>query len=366
MKRYFLIFCSLIFCYGAVAQEKGVNFKDITLKEAISQAQALKKGPSLIFVDCYTSWCGPCKDMANNIFPQKICGDFFNTNFVNVKFDMEKGEGIEIAKEYSVSVYPTFLILDSKGNEINRVIGSDKAEGFIERVKIAMDPKQSPKAIYEIYNNDKNSENLYKYLNSLKSAYKYDELNSFINNNYFSLTPKERYSDTIWGVLTSPTGAMSNSNSAIFQYVLMNRVESDKFISKSKIDNHILKTFKVFFMGYISGNISEEMKAAYERNVVCANAIASDNFGIGFLIKMAQLKSENKIDSLFDMLNYRIISREGSSLDIEMIEKSFSGNRNLTQKQKAVVIKYFNEKSAALASDSAYAKRQAERLSTSK
>jgi thiol:disulfide interchange protein len=152
MKKTIIIIISLFLGCGLYAQDKGVLFQQLTLQEALKKAKESKKGQKQIFMDCYTSWCGPCKDMTNNVFPLEICGTFFNANFVNVKFDMEKGEGVEIAKRYSVSVYPTFLILDSEGNEINRVIGSDKAESFIEKVKIAMDPSNSPKAKYDAYN----------------------------------------------------------------------------------------------------------------------------------------------------------------------------------------------------------------------
>ena len=353
--------CDLSAQNKGLEQNKGVNFQELTLQDALKKIKDAKKGPKLIFMDCYTSWCGPCKEMTNNVFPQEVCGTFFNANFVNVKFDMEKGEGLEIAKRYAVAVYPTFLILDAHGNEVNRVIGSDKAESFIEKVKIAMDPANSPKAKYEAYLNNKSSENLFAYINALRSSYKNAELNSFINEVFFSLKPAEKYCEAIWGALISPTGAMSNSNSDIFKYVITNRFEAEKFITKSNLDNHLLKTFKVYFMRYISGNMPDDLIQAYERNLICANALFSSDFGIEYLIKMASLKNSNKTDELFRMLDYRTISR-GTPLDLEMIEKSFSENRNLTPEQKALVAKYFEGKQVVLARDAEYAKRSAERL----
>ena len=60
--------------------------------------QKAKEQNRLIFMDCYTVWCGPCKGLAKDIFPQKKVGDFFNANFVNAKYDMEKGEGLALKK----------------------------------------------------------------------------------------------------------------------------------------------------------------------------------------------------------------------------------------------------------------------------
>ena len=78
------------------------NFRDLTFNEALAQAKAEKK---MVFMDCYTSWCGPCKNMTNNVFPQKAAGDYFNPRFVCVKYDMEKGEGKELADKFEVHAY---------------------------------------------------------------------------------------------------------------------------------------------------------------------------------------------------------------------------------------------------------------------
>jgi len=144
---------ALFFSQSILAQ--GINFEAITLKEALAKASkpANKK---FILVDCYTTWCIPCIQMANEEFPKKIAGDYFNPKFVSVKFDMEKGEGKEHAKKYGVQAYPTFLILDAEGNELNRVVGKSTAEEFIEKVKTALDPKNSISGLKTAYEADKN------------------------------------------------------------------------------------------------------------------------------------------------------------------------------------------------------------------
>lgn len=69
----------------------GTNFRDLSFDEGLAAARAEGK---LLFVDCYTTWCGPCKNMTNNVFPQKAAGDYFNPRFVCIKVDMEKGEAL--------------------------------------------------------------------------------------------------------------------------------------------------------------------------------------------------------------------------------------------------------------------------------
>lgn len=122
------------------AQEKGVKFESGTLTELLSKAAA---GEKYLFVDVYTTWCGPCKYMAGRVFTQESVGNYFNRTFVNAKFDAEdKGEGSRIAKKYGVTAYPTFLVLDGAGNEVTRIVGGDEPAAFIKKVQTAVSKVQ--------------------------------------------------------------------------------------------------------------------------------------------------------------------------------------------------------------------------------
>ena len=71
---------------------QGVDFKELTMQEALALAGKEKK---MIFIDFYTTWCGPCKMMSSEVFTQEQVGTYFNRVFVNMKVDAEKGEGVE-------------------------------------------------------------------------------------------------------------------------------------------------------------------------------------------------------------------------------------------------------------------------------
>ena len=96
---------------------QGVDFKSLTMKEAQAVAEKEKK---MIFIDFYTTWCGPCKMMSSEVFTQDQVGEYFNRTFVNLKVDAEKGEGVELAKKYQVKAYPTFVVLRADGTEVYR------------------------------------------------------------------------------------------------------------------------------------------------------------------------------------------------------------------------------------------------------
>lgn len=94
--------------------------------------QKAAAGGRLLFVDCYTSWCGPCRSMANNVFTRKEVGAYFNSRFVCAKINMEKGEGVELGKRYQVSAYPTLLFLDATGKVLKKVVGYKTPEQLLE------------------------------------------------------------------------------------------------------------------------------------------------------------------------------------------------------------------------------------------
>ena len=92
MKRLIL---SMVLALAAGVALAQTDFRHISYAEGLKAAKAEGK---LLFVDFYTEWCGPCKMMANNVFPQKDVGDYMNAKFVCLKIDAEKGEGVELAE----------------------------------------------------------------------------------------------------------------------------------------------------------------------------------------------------------------------------------------------------------------------------
>ena len=125
------------FAQTETASAAGIQFETGTWAEILAKAKQQNK---YVFVDAYTTWCGPCKWMDKNVFPTAEAGEYFNKNFVNAKIDMEKGEGLEIAKTYSVQAYPTYLYVDGDGNLVHRVVGSMETPKFIAASGNALNP----------------------------------------------------------------------------------------------------------------------------------------------------------------------------------------------------------------------------------
>lgn len=151
---------------GTIAQD-GIRFEHGTWQELRDLAQ---KNNKLIFVDCYTSWCGPCKKLAREVFPQKEVGEYFNANFINVKIDMEKGEGKDLKEQFGVEAFPTMLFINTDGSVAHRVVGYRRADKLIEEGKIAIEGTGygAMKKEYDAGNREFKFVN--EYMKALKSA----------------------------------------------------------------------------------------------------------------------------------------------------------------------------------------------------
>lgn len=109
---------------------KGTQFFKGTFAQALAKA---KKENKKLMVDCYTLWCGPCRYMATNIFPNDTLGAYMNEHFVCMKLDMEHGEGPERNKTFNVKAYPTFIFFDADGKEMSRFEGMAMQDDFQKR-----------------------------------------------------------------------------------------------------------------------------------------------------------------------------------------------------------------------------------------
>ncbi|AZA75303.1 thioredoxin family protein [Chryseobacterium indoltheticum] len=175
----FLFFAALALAQG-IKFEEGSNFKTILAKA--------KKENKLVFIDAYAVWCGPCKLMVKNIFPLKPVGDYYNANFVNAKIDMEKGEGIDLAKKYNVKVFPTYLFINGDGEEVHRTIGYVEEKDFIQFAMDAGDPNKRLTALKQKFEKGEKDSEFLLNLAGL-TVYNDTEFSNKVLERYFAAKP---------------------------------------------------------------------------------------------------------------------------------------------------------------------------------
>ncbi|KAK2156242.1 hypothetical protein LSH36_218g04021 [Paralvinella palmiformis] len=78
-------------------------------------------GGRLIVIDCFATWCGPCKMIAPYL--EQLSTEYGNVLFLKVDVDEQE----EIAQELGVEAMPTFKFIKG-GKVIDTVVGADKAK----------------------------------------------------------------------------------------------------------------------------------------------------------------------------------------------------------------------------------------------
>lgn len=245
MTKIFYLFTFLAF--SSFAEDgKGIKFTEGSWSQILSEA---KKQNKLIFIDIYTTWCGPCKMMSANVFTDSQVGEKFNEAFINYKIDAEKGEGIELAKNYAITAYPTYLFVNPDGELVYRALGAMPAEKFLIEADKAITAGKSYKSSEELDKDFKagrrDADFLYEYMKrkSLNGGE-----NAALLDEYLKAVPESSYkTEKILSVISENIGTIETKAFVILADAL-NRYMNMTFQQQKYVLNGISKakrnTFK--------------------------------------------------------------------------------------------------------------------------
>lgn len=309
MKICILFVFFILSCCVCAAQD-GVDFRALTFKEALEQAKTENK---LVFVDCYTSWCGPCKQMAEKVFPQKKAGDYFNKKFVCVKYDVDKGEGPELAKRFEVRAYPTFLVIRQDGTLLHKTIGGADVDGIIGRVEESFDETKAYGALNARYEaGDRNKDFLLSYLNRLLGYY--DSRAEKVSSELTAvLSDEEKVAPEYWFIYSDRK--VSPEGSGHLRYLLENQERFNRTIGKEKVDEELDGRFSKRLLDMIG---DKEQETSMQQLTKLGHEIAvlnlASNDKLQLYVKVVKLIKEGKISRLIKMGE-----REFDKLDVSQV-----------------------------------------------
>lgn len=162
-----------------------------------------KKENKYIFVDCYTTWCGPCKRMDDEVYVKDSIGNFMNTKFISVRVQMDrtKNDDAEIRKwyqeaakmqeQYKVTVYPSYLFFDPQGQIIHRDVSFAAPDKFLAMASKAFDPKSQYYALKAEYESGQKNYTLVRYLVTKGEKFRDHEFVSRVKSDYLKYLLKQ-------------------------------------------------------------------------------------------------------------------------------------------------------------------------------
>lgn len=245
MKKVFLpLIITLVSVAGLSAQE-GVLFRSITLNEAVRQAAEENK---YVFVDCYTSWCVPCKMMEQSVFSKEEAGGYFNPRFISVKYDLEKEEdGKMLAKEYDITSVPTFLIFGPDGTFAHKITGAGETEEFIQKVERCFDDTKAYAPLKKAYESGNYSkEDLLNFVESFSIAGD-PALDPMLDSLFACSSEAEVTGPDYWFIFSS--AKISPHGSPREMFLFENYREFRDNIGSAEVDKHLVERYRSIFSG---------------------------------------------------------------------------------------------------------------------
>ena len=233
MKRTLLLLLAVVFVFqfsnAQLVHEKGMHIEHTSYNEAFAKARKENKN---FFIDCFTTWCGPCKMMAANTFTDDTVGRIFNHFFVNYKQDMEHNEGPQLAPIFHIEAYPTFLFIRPNGDIFYRAMGYMPPSVFIQTALNAMGAEANLDSLIKRSKKEKlSTHDLISIVLLSQRAHK--EYGEYLNE-YFKATPQEN-----WNNFENFDVIKNYSNdvlSAEIQYLQKNKAEFEKIHGKEEVN----------------------------------------------------------------------------------------------------------------------------------
>jgi len=107
-----------------LTSSQGINFKVTSLDSALNESKASKKP---LFVFAHASWCPTCREMEKTVLNQKLLGDAYNNNLINVAIDIDSSTGKLLQQSYPIRATPTLFFFRSDGTLEKKVEGATTA-----------------------------------------------------------------------------------------------------------------------------------------------------------------------------------------------------------------------------------------------
>jgi len=229
---------------GATAKKdhKGIDFH-YDWEEVKKMAKEQNK---YVFADVYANWCGPCKKLMRETFPNERVGDFYNENFINFKVDLDKAENKSLNSIFRVRAFPTLIYYNPDGEEVYRYMGFRPAESFIREGRRALFDKEvlaQYEEDYKIKKNKKSSKFLAEYIAYMNNG---GVIKSDVVETYLNLQSKKDLTNATNTELIFE--ATLDVNSPFFKVLQENKAHFEKekgvFETNMKIRNMAIVNFQ--------------------------------------------------------------------------------------------------------------------------
>lgn len=84
-----------------------------------------------------------CRKMTREVYTDKKFIEFSRSQVFMRVFQDTEPEGERLARRFKVQGFPTLIVLDSEGREMDRILGALSAQDLIEELKLIFESAKS-------------------------------------------------------------------------------------------------------------------------------------------------------------------------------------------------------------------------------
>jgi thioredoxin-related protein len=243
--------------------------------------QKAKKENKYIFVDCYATWCKPCKQMDREVYTVDSVSDYLNERFISVKLQMDvtkydneavkswRKTATEIERIYRISAYPSYVFFAPNGEVVSKAIGYKEPNAFIQVARDATDPSKQYFVLLKKYRegklDDASTISLIKMVQQIGDTAEYHQL---LKSYYAFLHKQKKEKLYTKENIVFVASTLDRSSMVLFDMFYpdgkeVNKIMQTAWYSKRVVDN-IINTEKVQpFLNNMQGKTEPEWKVLY-------------------------------------------------------------------------------------------------------
>jgi len=200
--------------------DAGVHFvQGLSWEQVKEKAKTENK---YIFLDCYASWCGPCKAMDKEVYPKETVGNYMDHHFISIKAQMDTSKQDDdqikqfyadahfLMKKYKINEFPYLLFFSPEGKIVHKAVGFKDERSLISISKDAQDPDKQFCTLVEKYKEHILDTSYMKVLAQEANSLGNKELAGKIANDYINrLSENQLYKlENIWFMVDFTTSTM--------------------------------------------------------------------------------------------------------------------------------------------------------------
>lgn len=296
MNRKTILLCLLL--PGALCTAQAQPAYVGSLEQAKIESRQTKRP---VFINCHARWAAPCKAMDSLVLTDPALSHWIDKHFVSLHLDMQSPEGEEVARTYGVRSYAHFLVVDHRGELLQRISGGARAPEFQQRLALSLSERTSLRGTQARYQSGHcTTGQLRAYLQALQVAGEDSLLRRLTPELLARLEEKDYAKPENWQLLRRER----RRSSPLAQYVLRHQPLFVRSVGENEVSNYVQALFAADVLRLATTTATPAQAATIPalRAEMQQAGLSPDGSLVGTVLRVADCRARHNLPALLQCL----------------------------------------------------------------